>query len=62
MRKVEINPYNGRRTLYIKGTPNCTALPKQDFDTFVANLELAIRDYYKDKDTETTFPCVRPPP
>jgi hypothetical protein len=47
MNKIKIEGGNGRDTLYIKGTPNIRILSRQDYNSFITELELEIREYYK---------------
>lgn len=61
MRKIKIAPYNGRDTLYVNGTPNLKALSKHDYETLIASLELAIRNYYKPQDDPFDDSDTHPP-
>lgn len=42
-----------KRKIKINGIPKLSSIPKKDFDSFIALLELEIREYYSKQQTST---------
>lgn len=54
MYKINIKtPYKDRNNVFINGKPDIKKLSQQDYKTFISVLEMEIRNYYKDKKTDT---------
>lgn len=61
MKKHEITPHDGKTALYTRGTPNFKILQNQDYISVIGNLELEIRNYYKETNDSNDSNPSKPP-
>lgn len=52
MEKIEISNLQLKRDYYVNGRPSFKEVPKSELNVFIIDLEMQIREYYKDLSTE----------
>ncbi len=52
MEKIEINNLQLKRDYYVNGRPTFKEVPKGELNVFIIDLEIQIRDFYKNLSTK----------